>query len=140
MRQLHGDANVTTNGQSSPPLPLVLVVDDDATVRLVTCRMLEKHGFATVAAAEGIEAIALFEQQRELVTAVILDLTMPGMNGEETFQRLCAVDSGVRVLLSSGYSEADALARLAGFGLAGFIQKPYSADELLGALRSVIGG
>ena len=66
---------------------------------------------------------------------MLLDLSMPGLSGEETFEALRAIDPSVRVLLSSGYSEAEATRRFVGRGLAGFLQKPYRPGALVEAVR-----
>lgn len=80
-------------------------------------------------AADGQQGLDLYRENPE-IALVLLDMTMPHMDGEETFQRLRRIDPEVRVLLTSGYSEQDT-ERFAGKGLSGFIQKPYRPQELL---------
>jgi two-component system cell cycle sensor histidine kinase/response regulator CckA len=123
----------------SAPLPraVILVVDDDETVRAVTRRMLELSGFTVLLAADGAEAVALY-RERPGIDLVLLDLTMPAMDGEETFRELRRLDPGVRVILTSGYSEQDAADRFAGTGLAGFIQKPYRPQDLIETVRAAL--
>ncbi len=116
----------------------VLLVDDEETVRLVGSAMLRRGGFDVITAQDGRAALAMFAQRHGEVDCVILDLAMPNMDGEETYRELRAVDPDVRVLLSSGYNEQDAINRFAGKRLAGFIQKPYRAEELIQAVRAVI--
>jgi len=70
---------------------------------------------------------------------VILDLTMPHLDGEACFRELRQLDSAVHVILSSGYNEQDVVNRFAGKGLAGFIQKPYTSNELITKVREVVG-
>ena len=124
---------------ASAPLPraVILVVDDDETVRAVTRRMLELSGFTVLLAADGAEAVALY-RERPGIDLVLLDLTMPAMDGEETFRELRRLDPGVRVILTSGYSEQDAADRFAGTGLAGFIQKPYRPQDLIETVRAAL--
>ena len=124
---------------ASAPLPraVILVVDDDETVRAVTRRMLELSGFTVLLAADGAEAVALY-RERPGIDLVLLDLTMPAMDGEETFRELRRLDPGVRVILTSGYSEQDAADRFAGTGLAGFIQKPYRPQDLIEKVRAAL--
>ena len=74
------------------------------------------------------------------IACVLLDLTMPKMNGEEAFRAMRQISPGVRVILSSGYSEETATGRLSGLGLAGFIQKPYQLDARIAMLRDAVGG
>jgi len=118
----------------------VLVVDDDMGVRLVARETCEMAGFRVEEAADGREALARFTARPDDVSAVLLDMTMPGMDGEECFRELRRVRPDVRVILSSGYNEQDATSRFAGKGLAAFIQKPYLPDELLAVLAQVTEG
>ncbi|GIW14964.1 MAG: hypothetical protein KatS3mg063_0817 [Tepidiforma sp.] len=122
---------------TSLPRAVILVVDDDETVRAVTRRMLELSGFPVLLAADGAEAVALY-RERPGIDLVLLDLTMPAMDGEETFRELRRLDPGVRVILTSGYSEQDAADRFAGTGLAGFIQKPYRPQDLIETVRAAL--
>ena len=108
----------------------VLVVDDDETVRSVTRRMLEHAGYSVLQAADGVEALEVYASNPG-IDVVLLDMTMPHMDGEETFRELRRISGDVRVVLTSGYNEQDATERFAGKGLAGFIQKPYRPAELL---------
>jgi two-component system cell cycle sensor histidine kinase/response regulator CckA len=71
---------------------------------------------------------------------VVLDLTMPRLDGAETLDEILRMDHDAKVILCSGYSEQDVSHRFLGRGFAGFIQKPYSSDELSGVLRKVIEG
>jgi PAS domain S-box-containing protein len=117
----------------------LLVVDDDPVVAEVTARLLARMGFDPVLAASGQEACELFRQDPSGIRAVILDLTMPGMGGDATFAALRQIDPHVRVLLSSGYTESEAVGRVHAEELAGFIQKPFGSEELINALRTVLG-
>ncbi len=85
-----------------------------------------------------MEGVALFEARRGEIDAVLLDMSMPRMGGEEAFRRMRALDPGVRVVLTSGYNEQHATSRLVGKGLAGFVQKPYRPQELVRALKEAI--
>jgi PAS domain S-box-containing protein len=116
----------------------ILLVDDEETVRNVAKLMLERAGYRVLAAADGNEAIDLFRQDSEEVSCVLLDLTMPRMGGEATFQKLRLIRDDVRVILSSGYSEEEATDRFAGKGLAGFIQKPYQSATLHAKVNEVL--
>jgi len=117
----------------------ILVVDDEEIVRKVVKAMLERYGYTVVLAEDGLQASEIFEQLREEVRLVILDLNMPVMNGEETLRRLKLINPTVPILLSSGYNEMEAIQRFAGKGLAGFVQKPYTSTRLAETLRSLLG-
>jgi PAS domain S-box-containing protein len=105
----------------------VLIIDDEETIREVTSMALSEVGFSIVTAVDGQNGIEVFQQQTDLV-GIILDMTMPRMNGETCFDALHKIDPNVPVILSSGYSEEDAMAKFQSKGLAGFIQKPYKID------------
>ncbi|NBV25310.1 MAG: PAS domain S-box protein [Proteobacteria bacterium] len=115
----------------------ILVVDDEETVRAVVARVLESLGFTVTLAADGREAVKIFEAQPEAFTMVVIDLTMPHMDGTEAFARMRQVRSDLRVVLMSGYSEQDATVAFAGKGLAGFLQKPFELGHLRDKVRAV---
>jgi PAS domain S-box-containing protein len=116
----------------------ILVIDDEKAVRLVARDMLEKAGFTVLAASGGKEGLELFRQHGEEVRAVLLDLTMPKMGGEETFLALRRLRSDLPVILFSGYTERDATRQFAGKGLSGFVQKPFDSGRLLRPLRTAL--
>jgi signal transduction histidine kinase/CheY-like chemotaxis protein len=131
--------------ESAPAKPwhgsgTVLVVDDEEIVRNLASRIIEHAGFTVLTANDGEEAIQLYQQHKKDIACVLLDLTMPKLNGEETFRELRQISSGVRVILSSGYSEETATGHFAGLGLAGFIQKPYQLDTMIATLRQAVAG
>lgn len=116
-----------------------LIVDDESSVRAVATRMLAACGLDEVlTASSGEEAVAVLEARPGAISLVLLDLTMPAMNGEETYRRMRAIDRSVPVLLMSGYTEHEASTHFGGQGTAGFIQKPFRLDELKEAIRRVL--
>jgi signal transduction histidine kinase/CheY-like chemotaxis protein len=117
----------------------VLVVDDEETVRTLTRRMLERVGFTVLTAEDGRQAVEIFQRVGAEVDLVILDLTMPHLDGEACFRELRLLKPAVKVILSSGYNEQDVVSLFAGKGLAGFIQKPYTNEELIAKVRDVLG-
>ena len=116
----------------------VLVVDDEPSARTVTKLFLEKAGFDTLLARDGEEAVQVFKDHSDEITAVVLDLTMPRMGGEATFRELRRIRADVKVLLSSGYNELEVTQRFIGKGLAGFIQKPYKFSVLMKKLKEIL--
>ena len=112
----------------------VLVVDDEAHVRDVTQRMLELAGFKVLLATDGQSALPLFEKHRHEIDVVLLDMTMPRLDGRETYLELSRIQPGVRVVLTSGYSQHDAFSGFQASELAGFLQKPYRAADLVSTL------
>ncbi len=118
----------------------VLLVDDEEMIRTVGKSMLKKYGIPVLTAKNGRQALEVFKEHEDEITCVVLDLTMPYMDGEETFKELRRIRSDVNVIMSSGYNEQEVTSRLAEKGLAGFIQKPYRREDLMRVLRRAVEG
>jgi CheY-like chemotaxis protein len=116
----------------------ILVVDDEEIVRKTAKACLENRGYRVLTAADGLEGVERFREASREIGLVVLDLTMPVMGGEEALRRIVEVRPDVPVVLSSGYTEAEARGRFSIDGLAGFVQKPYSSRVLLEKLESVL--
>jgi PAS domain S-box-containing protein len=116
----------------------VLVVDDEAPVRRVACLLLESLGFQSVEAADGVEAVEIFQANPGRFSFVLLDLTMPRMGGEEAFRRLQELDSRSVVLITSGYSDVELLRRSHGLGAAGCVAKPFCRSALQKAIQRIV--
>lgn len=116
----------------------ILVIDDEDAVRQTAKSALESYGYDVIVAENGKEGVDLFHKLNGEVAAVLLDMTMPVMSGEEALMRLKSVRQGVLVVLSSGYDEAEATRRFPGKGLAGFVQKPYTAAGLAEKMKIVL--
>lgn len=115
-----------------------LLVDDDQTVLLLGTEMLSRLGFEVLPASDGEEAISLFKQHHQALSLVVLDLTMPHMDGEETLRHLQAIDGSIPVVMSSGYTEQDVARRIGENDFAAFMQKPYTLSQLEGVLATVL--
>jgi PAS domain S-box-containing protein len=116
----------------------VLIVDDEEIVRTTARHTLLRYGYQSVSAQDGEAALKAYRDFQGKVALVLLDLTMPVMSGEETLRQLQLMDPHVKVLLTSGYNEVEAVQRFAGKGLAGFIQKPYTAAALAGKVKEAL--
>jgi CheY-like chemotaxis protein len=114
---------------------LVLLVDDEDTVRLTVKRMLESMGYQILLAHDGAEGLRAFERNHRELRLVLLDLTMPVMDGTQTFASMKSIDPLVPILLMSGYNEQDAVRRFGNTGLAGFVQKPFELASLREKVR-----
>jgi PAS domain S-box-containing protein len=116
----------------------ILVVDDEEVVRRTAKSALQRYGYAVLTAENGREAVDMYRGIADHVSMVLLDMTMPVMGGEEALRQLKAINPQVQVLLSSGFNEMEAVRRFTGKGLAGFIQKPYTAAALAEKVRGVL--
>jgi PAS domain S-box-containing protein len=108
----------------------ILVIDDEEIVCRTARSALEHYGYTVVVSENGRHGLELLSKLDYAVDLVVLDMTMPGMSGEETLKRLRTIRPELPVILSSGYNEVEATRKLTGKGLVGFIQKPYSASRL----------
>jgi len=117
---------------------ILLVADDETTARQVAMDALENYGFKVLGAANGKEAVELFQKHQDEIVAVLLDLTMPIMSGEEAYELIHSIRPDTPVVLSSGYTEQDVSERFAGKGPVAFIQKPYVLQDLAKKLREVL--
>ncbi len=117
----------------------VLVVDDEESIRSVALRMLQHLGFEVQLAASGEEALAQLRAGQALPSLVLLDLTMPGMSGEETLREMRKLHNDLRVILMSGYNEREVMYRFVGRNLAGFLQKPFRFEQLREKMRALLG-
>jgi CheY-like chemotaxis protein len=118
---------------------LVLVVDDDAGVRLVLRHLLEHFGFDVVDAMDGRRGVEAFAARSADVRLVILDMTMPELSGEETFRELRTLRADVPVILASGYNEVEATRKFSAKGLSAFLPKPFTPDDLARCIRAALG-
>jgi len=119
---------------------LVLVIDDEEMGRRTAETTLKRYGYTVMGAKTGQEGIEVFKRCAAEIRLVVLDLTMPGIGGEETLRGLRRIRADVKVILSSGYDEAETLRHFTKDGLPdAFIQKPYTAASLAGKVSRVLG-
>ncbi len=118
---------------------VAMLVDDEESLRTLGKGMLEHLGFTALVAGNGVEAINLFRDRKDEISVVIMDLTMPQMDGVETIQEMRRLQPEVRTLLASGYKESDVAERYAGKGIDGFIQKPYELAVFSEKLQKILG-
>ena len=118
----------------------ILVVDDEAGVREVAERLLQEIGFDTLAASDGQEALEIMERVGDRVTAVLLDLTMPRLGGQETLRRLRQYRPQLPIIMMSGYTEPMVPSEFndSAPGITAFLQKPFLAEDLIGVLRRIV--
>ena len=137
--------DIAETGSATVPAPdswrgtgLVLVVDDEDTIRSVTTRLLDFLGFQTITASDGSEAVDLFPTLRD-VRLVVLDLTMPRMDGVETLRALRKLQPDLPVLIMSGFSTQDVATRFGDDARVDFIQKPFNLAQTREKIRRLLG-
>jgi CheY-like chemotaxis protein len=118
--------------------PRVLVVDDEAMALVLAKTILSDAGFEIETAQSGFECLDLFRKRPRYFDLILLDLSMPFMDGEETLGRLRGINPDVVVLLSTGFIAKERLDRMLAAGMAGFLRKPHRPDELVAHVRSVL--
>ena len=118
--------------------PTILVVDDETQASALMKQILVGAGYRVMTAESGADCLYLFRRRPAVYQLVILDLTMPSMDGEETFHHLREIRPDVPVVLCTGFIEADRLERLMKDGLSGFFRKPLTPDEIISHVHSVL--
>ena len=116
----------------------ILVIDDESMALVLLKRLLNEAGYQVLTAQSGFEALDLFRRQPQVFQLVLLDLTMPFMDGEETFHRLREIRADLPVVLCTGFIQRDRLDRLMKAGIAGFLRKPLAPDEIVEHVRAVL--
>jgi len=114
---------------------VVLVVDDEVSIRAITKTTLENHGYRALTASNGLEAISLYTQHQHEIQVVLIDLMMAGMDGPDVIRGLRTMSSGVKIIATSGLNLPD---QLAGMPVEEFLQKPFTTPELLATLYHVL--
>lgn len=132
----------TADATSAPvdwhPSGTILVVDDEELVRSLAVRAVERFGFTALSASDGLDAIKVFREHCDEIDCILLDLRMPHMDGEETFDALRRIRNDVPVILCSGLAEEASTKELMRRGLSAFLKKPYSIGGLREKLRDVM--
>ena len=123
----------------NPGLGRILVVDDDPVLLETAQAMLEDLGHPVLIAQDGLAALDVWKAHRGEIILVLLDLTMPRLDGHQTFLALRALSPHLPVIISSGYDATQSLQSLEGPGLPSFLHKPYSIRELAQAVTAALG-
>jgi CheY-like chemotaxis protein len=117
---------------------LVLIVDDEPAVRSVAARMVERVGFTTLQASDGVAGVDLFRANADSIACVLLDVSMPGINGAQALQMMRAIRPDAPIVLMSGYAGEELAERFAQLRPDGFLYKPFDIAELKACLEGVI--
>ena len=135
----HEEPAVAASQPALPGAAVVLVVDDEPIVLQMAKKALERQGYTVLLAESGRAAIELlWSRPGDDVALVVLDQSMPGMNGEEVLPELRKLRPQIKVVMSSGYSESETMLLMKGQPVSGFIQKPYSASGLAEKVKACL--
>jgi CheY-like chemotaxis protein len=119
---------------------LVLLVDDEESIRLVVGQTLEGFGYRVVTAADGATAVATFAKRQREIAVVLTDMMMPGIDGIATIRGMKAIDPHVRVIAATGLLTEERILKATEAGATAFLRKPFSAEALLRTVRQVLTG
>jgi nitrogen-specific signal transduction histidine kinase len=125
-------ANTKWTGQGT-----ILLADDEESIRAVAASMLELIGYKVLTAVDGREAIDIYNEKKNEIDIVVLDMTMPHVDGGEAFKEIRRINPDAKVLIASGYSKEDIGARFAGKGVTEVLQKPYTMKSLRESLKNI---
>jgi PAS domain S-box-containing protein len=117
---------------------MVLVVDDETSILSITSQTLQAYGYKVMTAADGADALAIYVQHRDEIAVVLTDMMMPVMDGMATIQALMRVNPAAKIIAASGLVANGGAANEPGRGIKGFLSKPYTAETLLTAIRSIL--
>lgn len=117
---------------------MILVVDDEASVREIMRASLESNGYRIVEAKDGMEAAVIYEKYRGEIKLVITDMMMPTMDGAAVIRLLRRMNPAVKIVIVTGMAEEEQISEAMKKNVQGFLQKPFRADKLLRAIHSVM--
>ncbi|MCK5759915.1 MAG: response regulator [Candidatus Delongbacteria bacterium] len=118
----------------------VLVIDDELVLRELSTSMLKQCGYNIITASDGVEGIQIYKEKYSEISAIILDMVMPKINGKETFIELKKINPDVKVLLASGFTRDDRVEEVIELGVKDFIQKPFTIFELSSMVYKITTG
>jgi two-component system, cell cycle sensor histidine kinase and response regulator CckA len=119
---------------------LILVVDDESSIREIVQASLEQSNYQVVTASNGIEAIALYAKRKDEIRAILLDMMMPSLDSVTTIMTLQQINPNVAIIAVSGLATNDAVAKATSPCVKHFLAKPFTAQEILTALQTVLRG
>lgn len=119
---------------------LILIIDDEEAIRITASKMLEAVGYDSICAVDGATGCELYQSRQAEISAVLLDMAMPGISGLETYQRLKEINPAIKVLMTSGYTNDARVQKTLEIGANGFIKKPFSLYRLSKKMSEVLSG
>jgi|GEM_PF-1184077 DNA-binding NtrC family response regulator len=117
---------------------VVLMIEDEEHIRIVFRDVMFDEGVMVIGIATGEDGVQFYRDHHDEINLVVLDLSLPGISGEETFKRLKVIDPGVRVVVSSGFPNEDVTKKFDGTGVIGYLQKPYNYATLVDTVNKFL--
>jgi CheY-like chemotaxis protein len=136
--ELAGFAKSKKVAQMPTAKPKILVVDDEEMALMLLKQILTTAGYCVTTAQSGFECLDLVRRRPLVYQLVLLDLTMPFMDGEETFRRLREIRSDIPIMMCTGFIQNERLERLMTAGLSGFLRKPFAPDEIASQVQAIL--
>ena len=128
---------MTNSGKPGTGTTLLLVDDEESVLRVVR-RLMERAGFKVLTATDGRAAVELFRASKDDIHAVVVDMTMPGMDGETVCREMLAIKPGIALIFASGFASGEMASRFKPGEISGFIQKPYRHEVLIETVRTAL--
>jgi len=116
---------------------IILVVDDEEIMRHAADTIMRKCGYEVITVSDGLEAIKIFEQRHQEIKGVLLDLVMPKKSGEQVYLEMKKINSGVKVIMASGFKQDERVTFALEQGVNAFVQKPYTLEKLAEVMTAV---
>jgi len=116
----------------------ILLIDDEELVLEIGLKMLERIGYNAFGAKSSAEAVAAYQEKKDCIDLILLDMNLPDETGVDTYKKLKEINPDAKVLLSTGYSESSDVAKLMKMGCRGRLQKPYSLKNLTEEITGVL--
>lgn len=117
----------------------IMIVDDEPSIREMACEALQVFGYKTVSFGKAGKAIDHYRKQHGAIDLVILDLSMPEMNGDDCFRAMKAINPAIRAIVSSGHAMDHEIGTLLAEGVSAFLPKPFDLDKLSDTVRMALG-
>jgi CheY-like chemotaxis protein len=117
---------------------IVLLVDDEASIRTVTGKILQIYGYQVLTASNGEDAVAIYSEQKNDIAVVLTDTNMPRMDGPTAIRALMKINPKIKIIATSGLNANESTAKAAGAGVKYFLTKPYTAGTLLQTMRAIL--
>jgi PAS domain S-box-containing protein len=137
IQEINNETDTPTE-ESEESKELILVVDDECSIRDLTSSILEKHGYNVITADDGAEAVMLHSENKGRIKAIIMDMMMPVMGGEDSINNIRKIDKDVKIIAVSGAADRDKFGKISDNDIQKFLSKPYTAEKLLKVIRDVL--